>query len=270
MNKNINHRGRKRITRAYIEDLARRLSDRDRDILATLDQVRVATGRQLDQLHFGDLAGSSRSRRRRAVLSRLSDHELIHALDRRVGGIRGGSDGLLWVLGRAGQRLLHRERRARRPLTPSWPFLSHALGVTDLLVRLSEAEDQGRLHLVAFRAEPAAWLAVPGRPPLKPDATATVDVGTWRYQLAFEVDRGTESLTVIAAQLARYEEAYRLGVTADDSSVFPRVIWCVPSSDRAAGITSVIERLSHPELFSVHLPDDVVATIIVGPEARSV
>lgn len=254
------------ITKQALARLREDLSDRDREILSTLDCIRVASGHQLDRLHFAELAKSGRSSRRRAVMRRLVRTRLVCQLDRRVGGVRAGSAGAVYTLGLAGQKLLRPDQRARTPITPSWPFLAHALGVTDLLVDLVKAEQDGRLHVVRFAAEPGSWLDMPGRAPLKPDASATVDVGRWRYQLAFEVDCGTESLNVVAAQLRRYEDAYRLGITAQDSSVFPRVMWRVETTDRGVAIAGLIERLAHPELFSVHEQADITDAVITGPE----
>lgn len=257
---------RRNVTTRHVARVRDGLSDRDREILATLASVRVATGAQLDDLHFDGLAERSRSRRRRDVMARLTKHRLVTRLARSVGGARAGSTGFIYTLDVAGQRLFPHLGRARRPITPSWPFLAHALDVTDLMVRLVVAEREGRLHLLRFAAEPACWLAIPGDQPLKPDATAAVELGVWRDHLAFEVDRGTESLPVIERQLRRYEHAWRLGITAADATVFPRVLWRVEDDDRGVAIASVIERSRHPELFSVHRADDIVAAIIAGPE----
>jgi hypothetical protein len=83
--------------------LATTLSQRDHDILHTLQVVRVATGAQLGRLHFVDVT----DRDRRHVLHHLVAKRLLARLDRQIGGARAGSAGFVYSLDIAGQRLLH-------------------------------------------------------------------------------------------------------------------------------------------------------------------
>src|SRR5262249_23681818 len=109
----------RRISPARVEQLAERLADRDWAILRSLARVRVLTGIQLDRLHFGDVAASARPRVRRRVLSRLREWRAVTALERRVGGVRAGSVGLIFALDSAGHQVLALEQRTAGEATPT-------------------------------------------------------------------------------------------------------------------------------------------------------
>ena len=88
---------------------------------------------------------SRRLNSRRRVLARLVANQLLTPLDRRIGGVRAGSAGLVFALGPAGQRLqalvadeLSPSRRSRQPDTPTVRFLSHQLAVSELYVEFVE------------------------------------------------------------------------------------------------------------------------------------
>ena len=100
------------VTAHRLAELEQTLSDRDREVLTTLARVRVATARQLYQLHF---EGVTR-RQARAVLASLSGRQLITRLPRVVGGVRAGSTGYVYTLDLAGIRLMHPDHmRPQRP-----------------------------------------------------------------------------------------------------------------------------------------------------------
>jgi len=92
---------RSELTAARIHALADSLSDRDRAVLDTLTRTRLATGAQLQRLHFTDVG----SRERRRVLSALVEKHLLYRLARVIGGNRAGSSGFVFALGTTGQRL---------------------------------------------------------------------------------------------------------------------------------------------------------------------
>ena len=77
--------GRQRVRWSYVEALAERLTDRDWQIIESLNRVRLATGLQLERLHFHELAARSRSIMRWRVLKRLSDARVLAAPARRGG-----------------------------------------------------------------------------------------------------------------------------------------------------------------------------------------
>ena len=135
-----------RLTEHRLDQVLDRLGDRDRAIVATLAQLRLASGAQLQRLHFGE----GRSRQTRRELQRLHDLGVVMRLDRRIGGVRSGSSGHVYALDRAGQHLAGTGgpaggQRRRRPWTPSTPFVAHALAVTELCVGLDRLVANWRL-----------------------------------------------------------------------------------------------------------------------------
>src|SRR2546430_17438809 len=96
---------RERVTRMAVERIAASLGARDLAILADVRRVHVLTGRQVERLHFAELAGAYRDRTRRRVLARLVSLHLLTPPERRIGGVRAGSAGLVFALGPAGPRL---------------------------------------------------------------------------------------------------------------------------------------------------------------------
>jgi hypothetical protein len=171
--------------------------------------VQVASSRQLEVLHFSGLKDSSRARQRSNVLHRLISLGLLARLPRRVGGLRAGSAGYVFALNILGQRLLGRSK-VRTPPTRSWPFLNHALALTDLYVAAAEAEADGRLDFLRFIPEPQCWSLIEGDVPLRPDAIVSVKpaIGDWTDHWAVEVDQATERPVRLRAKLMTYWEAY--------------------------------------------------------------
>jgi hypothetical protein len=94
------------IGRAYLDELQERLSKRDWAVIDSLARVRCLSGDQLEWLHFTNLSERTRGHRRRTVLARLTRWRVVATLDRRIGGVQGGSAGLIFILDVAGQRLV--------------------------------------------------------------------------------------------------------------------------------------------------------------------
>jgi hypothetical protein len=229
------------VSRTYLSagqlaSVAAGLSARDRDILRSLQRVRVATALQLERLHF---VGES-PRHRRRVLADLAGRRLLARLDRTIGGRRAGSVGHVFALDVVGLRVLSvdsdsRGRRTQRPTTPGMPFLAHALAVTEVYVRLVEAERRGGVELVEFVAEPACWRrysTAAGRVTLKPDAYVQLGMGAYLDSWFVELDRATASSTTITRKLATYRSYWQSGKEQADRGAFPWVLWLVPDERR--------------------------------------
>jgi hypothetical protein len=251
-------------TAAYVRDLVDLLAARDKAILRDLARVRVLTGRQLERLHFHDLGAANRDRARRRVLNRLTSLSLVTTLERRVGGVRAGSAGLIYALDTAGQRLLRlpdheEERPTRRPWTPGALFLSHTLAVAELYVQFREAERAGDFELVTFHAEPACWQRTASLGTIKPDAYVLLAEGDIEDAWWCEVDRGTESANTLRRKLNLYLLAAQAGVVGPDQ-VLPRVLVSVPDEQRLEIVRSIIATLSPvtERLISVTLHDRAV------------
>jgi hypothetical protein len=229
----------------------------------------VLTGAQLERLAFTDIAGSARGRIRRRVLGRLVGLGLVATLERRVGGVRAGSAGLVYVLTGAGQRLLdleagRNEQRRRLAPTPGAMFLSHALAISEVYVSLVErARECPGLRVREFAVEAAARFEVPGSDvALRPDALAILATNNVEDVWWLEIDRGTESLPRISGMLRRYLAFAESGVPGP-GGVVPRVAISVVSDERARATRGLIRRLPPlaGELFVVCREPDVVAVL---------
>jgi hypothetical protein len=248
-----------------VRELVDLLAARDQTILRDLGRMRVLTGHQLERLHFHNLGAANRDRARRRVLNRLTSLSLITALERRIGGVRAGSTGLIYTLDAGGQRLLRLldhegEAPTRRPWTPGALFLSHTLAVAELYVRLRETERAHELELIQFLAEPACWRRTVSLGTIKPDAYVLLARGDIEDAWWCEVDRGTESPNTLRRKLSLYVLAAQAGVVGPDH-VLPRVLVTVPNEQRADVIRGVIDGLSAnaARLIFVALHDRAVA-----------
>jgi hypothetical protein len=257
-------RERSRVTAAYVANLATRLSRRDQAILRDLARVRVLTGNQLERLHFYDLGLTNCDRARRRVLNRLIAWRVVTTLARRVGGVRAGSNGLVYSLDTAGQRVLRLlddrdERPTRRPWTPGALFLAHTLAASELYVRLREAERGGRLELSTYRAEPASWQRTASLGTIKPDAYTLVAYGDVEDAWWIEVDQATESRNTIRRKLGLYLLAATAGVVGPHE-VLPRVLVTVPDERRLTAIREIVADLGPvaERLISVTLHNEAV------------
>jgi len=247
-----------RVRVRHVEWIQHRLTPRDGEIIDTVARLRLATGEQLGRLHFADLAPASCDRARRRVLHRLVDWRVLATLDRRVGGVRAGSNGLVFSLDTTGQWLhrLHTAQDAatapRRPPQPGAAFTSHILAVTALYVELVEAARRQPLIVREFQAEPACWWPHPAGGWLKPDAHTVLAAGGLRDAWWIEVDQATESLPRIRHKLATYLDfANRGGV--GPAGVLPRVLITTTTPHRCRAVADLITGLPPPagQLFDL-------------------
>lgn len=233
---------------ARLSELSARIDDRDRQVLSDLARVRLATGLQLQRLHHGPVDDEAARYRRLRQLKRLTRLGLTTPLQRRVGGLEAGSVSTVYALDIAGQRLAESwDGRKRRPSTPSTPFITHTLTITELYVRLREADATGRLELVDFQAEPTAW-----RPfhdhggqavMLKPDAYAVVGTGEFEQHAFIEVDLGTTSSRRLAVKGQSYIDYHATRLEQRRVGVFPVVIWVANSTERTRVISRALQSL---------------------------
>ena len=232
-----------RVTALDLAVAALKVTDNDRAILASLLDHTYLTTRQVERLHvrgassLSDLAAIRRAHR---WLSRLYALGLVDRLDRRIGGTRAGSAAFIWQLSPAGQRLQGQATQRRRP-TPGWGHLAHALDVAEVAVRLREHErSSDGLRVLAVECEPGCWrrYTTPyGKKAwLKPDLRITVRTGGAELHWFVEVDRGTEHRQALAYKANTYLAAWRDGGEHVRAGVFPRVLWIVPTRQRAAAL----------------------------------
>jgi hypothetical protein len=248
-----------RISPARLEAIAARLSEHDRELLNFVSEHRLASGKQLVRRFWpSDSHDAPAARAGRRALKRLADWRVIDPLPiRTIGGLHGGSDTLIYGVGVAGVRLLARHGLMQKRLgTPGERYVKHTLAITEIVVRLHEADREGLLELIETQAEPACWRGFIGpgmsRVVLKPDLFARIGAGSISEdRWLIEVDLATEASTTIQAKAERHLAFYRSG----SETVHPRVLWAVPDLRRAHQLTDVLRRLPTPasQLFAVCL-----------------
>jgi hypothetical protein len=270
----VSHQSLSYLTADRLYRISQSMSDLDWQLLGFLHESRFATGHQLVRCFWQTHDGrSSQARAARRTLRRLTDWRVLETLPRRIGGIRTGSDGIVYQLGRAGVRLLAaRGTHGPRVETPGTLHLAHTLATTELALRLREADRTGELELIEVQQEPVCWRSYPAalgvQRVLKPDLFARTGAGTQEDRWMIEVDLGSESGRTIARKLAVYVQHYRSASEQRQHGVYPRVLWTVPDERRAEQITEILDRQPAEtlHLFSVCQFDQAVA--IMAAEAR--
>jgi hypothetical protein len=242
------------------------MSDRDQELLRFVHESGLASGQQLVRCFWpagGHGAGAARAGRR--ALKRLTDWRVLETLPRRIGGMRTGSNGMVYRVGRAGIRLLAaRGIYGPRVEVPGTLHLAHTLATTEMALRLREADRTGELDLVEVQQEPGCWRAYLGsggsQRVLKPDLFVRVGAGDLEDRWMVEVDLASEAGRTIAGKANRYLEHYRSGSEQREHGVYPRVLWAVPDQRRAQQIEHVLESqpLEAQRLFAVCLFDEVI------------
>ena len=115
----------------------------------------------------------------------------------------------------------------RRPWEPSATFTGHVLAGSELYVRLREREATGTIKDLHFESEPTAWrywLGPTGeRLVVKPDAFVSFRTAEYDYAIFVEVDRGTQSRTVIRNKGTIYVEFFRSGSEQRRIGYFPKL-----------------------------------------------
>lgn len=268
------------VGRRQLADIATRLGQRDWCVLNDLARFRLLSAGQIRRLHFAGHANRiAAARACTSALRRLSDFGLIRHLERRIGGVRAGSDSLVWHLAPTGFRLLTTYASTSDigglvEREPALRTVQHTLAVAEVAVRLREAERAGQVEVVALQPEPACWrehLTIAGtRTFLKPDLfTVTAASGSAFEDLWFiEVDRDTESTATIARKAAAYDRYRQTGREQAVHGAFPVVAWLAPDHGRAEVIASAIygtgsggARDGPSRLHRAMMLDQFVATI---------
>ncbi len=267
-------RGR-RVRLAHVMGVAETLTEREWQIMTTINRLRLATGLQLERLHFDELSGKSRSVVRWRVLKRLVDAEVLMPLARRVGGGLRGSAQRAYALDVAGERLLRLRRnlaqgeeRIRRPGPIGDRFVRHTLATSELYVQLVERSRIDGFTVDEFLAEPAAWWSNGAGGWLKPDAYLAISAADVTDSWWIEVDLATEAVPTLRGKFLAYLDFVHQGQLGP-SQVVPRVLVAVPTEARCEVMTSLMARLPTPadELFAVTLHEQ--AADLLAAELRS-
>ncbi len=227
-------------------------------------------------LHFANLAPISGNRIVRRTLARLRDLRVLGALERRIGGIHAGSQGLVHYVDVVGDRLLRGTtgRTTRRPRVPSERFLQHRLAVADTHIALVEADRRNELDLVACAVEPASWRSYTGiggsRLTVKPDLyVETAAEGDLVHAYFVEVDLGTEGLVTMLRKCRDYENYRQSGIEQSESGTFPLVLWSMThwNAESAAYRRQALQQAIGRDhtlpssLYRIVAPEHLVATL---------
>ena len=250
--------------------LRERLSERDLQIVRQVAELRLMSARQIQAVHFPEAehdndAAATRARQR--VLTRLCRERLLTRLERRVGGVRAGSSGLVLTLGPIGQRVLALDGRRRRSYEPTLRFFDHTLAISQLVVDVTIAARRGLVEVLEFQAEPRSWREftdIRGRRWQRPDAFLVLGSGEYELRWFIEVDRSSESLPVIVRKCRLYADHYQSGKEqAARGGVFPRVCWITPDKERAERLRGAIgrDRTLPERLFVVTTAEQAVAVL---------
>jgi Replication-relaxation len=251
-----------------------RLSTRDLEVLRLIGRLRMMSGAQLRELYWPEGNPATRARLARRGLARLVALEVLTPLSRRIGGVRGGSAGTVYALGKIGQGILASERgskkRARPAYTPGERFLAHTVALSQLYVELVAATRWGLADLLSYDPEPDCWVTYPApfgaKRTLKPDAFVRLGIGDYEDVWFIERDMGTIAAVTIERQAHRYLECYRTGIIQGERGVFPRTVWIVPDQARAGVVTEALGRLPGEarKLFAVTTASEAIALLTAG------
>ena len=269
----------RRLSRQQLEAALAGLSERDAQIIVSIQRFRYLLTNQLQRLHFADAATPTAALRAASrSLKKLRELGLVDHLSRRIGGVRAGSGAMVWYITHAGERLIylrdHTLTPTKRFFEPSPYFLAHTLAVAEVTVQLTElCRGKRGMELSALQPEPECWRTHSEYGSvfvLKPDLFAITLSGQYEDRWFFEVDLDTESPIKIVEKCEKYHRYYRSGLEQQKSEVFPLTVWIVPTNDRKerllAHIREAFNRL--PKLFAVITKDELAHLIQYGGDKR--
>jgi hypothetical protein len=194
-------------------------------------------------------------------------------LDRRVGGVRAGSQSFVWTLGPVGDRVLRLgsgSTTRQRLREPSVRFLDHCLAIADLHVALVLAHRKQRVELIEVSTEPDCWRPFTGiggeALVLQPDLSAVTGAGEYEDHWFMEVDLGNEHLPTLVKKCQQYQTYRATGTEQADGGVFPAVVWVMSSDARVDKLRAALQsaRQLRAELFRITTPDGFVDLIAGG------
>lgn len=265
-----------RISALRLSEIDLALTGRDREILEKLSELRYLKTNQIQRLFFPPLvtprAALSATTR---ALNRLKNLGIISHLERRIGGVRAGSQGLIWHLTEAGLRLLAigtlQAGKRIRFQEPSPTFLRHILAVAECYTQITQiCQTEKAMGLSEVTVEPECWRKFTQNGKvvsLRPDLFAKTTSGDYQDTWFIEMDLATESATDIVTKCRRYHQYYQTGIEQRDGDVFPIVLWVVPDQARKERLEEAITtafrgRVVH--IFKVITPNALRTTLRDG------
>ena len=273
-----------RVSAIQLYQIERSLTERDRTILSTLRQLRYMKTNQFQRLFYPQVIAKpyAAARATSRNLTRLYNLGLISHLPQRIGGVRAGSQGLIWHLTELGVRLLdlgtEREGKRKSQLEPSPTFLRHTIAVAEVYVQITEiCRREASKRLDRLEVEPECWRSYErkGKPiSLRPDLYAKIISGEYFDHLFIEVDLDTESVPIIVEKCRRYHEYYQTGQEQRAHGVFPLALWIVPTEERRQKMMVALKEAfgsRYPHIFHVIIPYELHSVLRDGaPEEAMV
>lgn len=260
-------------------EVLKRLTPRDLAVLDDIERFRLLSTRLIQRLHFpvghdGHRTAGAATKAAMRVLTRLQGHGAIDHLERRIGGVRHGSQGYIWQLTSTGatvQRTRRDETGRRRYVEPSALFTDHTLAVAETAVTIRELAAAGHLDVLELEAEPACWRDYIGTHgvalTLKPDLHTVTATGQFEDHLFVEVDQGSEHLPQILTKCRSYVAYHATGAEQQRTGVFPAVLWITRDKARARQLRRAIA--AEPQLpdglFQV-ITADALTAHLTAPE----
>jgi hypothetical protein len=224
-----------------------RLSPRSLAVLAVVRRFRLISASQVHRMAFPYGTPESSGRRMRRTMERLLKLGLVKRLPRPVAGWGAGSEGYIY-----------------QPIDGGFRSAApHVLAVTEIFVRLIEAEQAGTIQLVAADPEPYGYKEV-GHVTLKPDLAIDFRTPNRRLRYWLEVDLDSERRPQLRKKMSNYCLANGKWATyhrAGPDKTFPIILFIVPDHKRKERIQAIAKNQDKPELFEVVLFEDAVARL---------
>ena len=270
------------MTKPYLTDLRlgeieMTLVPRDRQILVTLRSLRYMRTNQVQRLFFFSNHSTPRASLTAATknLNRLKSAGLITPLEKRIGGVRTGSLGLVWHITEGGVRLLElskgQERKRINAPDPSPMLLRHTLAVTECYIQFTEiCRMADGLNLKVIDVEPQCWRTYQkdGKTlSLRPDLYAEIENRGYVDSWFVEMDLDTETVQDIVEKCRRYQHYCQTNQEQQKNGVFPLVLWIVPTEERRKRIMEAIRfhfGSRYPQFHLVITPNALWNTLTEG------
>ena len=253
-----------------LAEVRSRLTGRDLAITSMVADLRLMSGRQLEELFFvaaNQESDDSSSRATRRTLAQLVDQRILVRLERQIGGVRAGSKAFVYGLGPVGHRLLERTGPRPRYREPGALFVEHTLAIAQLIVNVTAAARQGTCELINWQGEPKCWRtfsAAGGRVTLRPDLYLSLGVGEYEYRYFVEIDRDSEHLPAIVRKAQLYNRYYRSGREQSRDELFPTVLFVATDAARARAIGRALQttRGLTSKLFAVTTDNEALKVLL--------
>lgn len=269
----------KSLTIPRLEAIRADLTERDIRLLTFLRNLRYMKTDQIRRIFFPEGEKTLHACKVAAfkTLNRLQALGLITHLEKRIGGVRAGSQGMIWHITEAGARLLYlgteKQNTRKRLLEPVPSFLRHTIAVTETFTQIVEiCRDDPVMKLSRIEVEPDCWRSYQKNGKsisLRPDLYAKTVTGDYFDHLFIEMDLDTEAPTAIVEKCRRYLEYYQTGKEQKVCGAFPLVLWIAPNPDRKDRMADAMKtsfRNRFPRIFFVIVPEELEAVLRDGVE----